>query len=1170
MNARGVAALVAMLGLACAAAVQAQAPAAVPAQGPAPSNDPPLNISADNITGSHGEQGDEVLLNGNLRVTRGRSVLTANAGRYLRTTGMLFLDGLVRMVDSTTVLTCDHAAYSESDDILTVDGNVVVVDKEAELRAPHGRYNRRTGQAELEGGVVAKDKFQRLLADRATYDRDSALVRARGHCRGFDDDNKLELDADAIDYSRTSHWAVATGDPVLRSRDGDDRVTEVRALTLRLNTDSRIAEAIDSVSVARDTLRGRADYGLFDDRQQRGWLYGRPRVWDDQTAVSGDTLQLFAEKRVLKRVAVLGDAVMVYTGVKPGVAGEASRLTGHRADLWFTKDAIDSLVAIGDAQNTYQGVPVAGKTSERNATSGDTITVFFKDKKIDQARVQGGARGEYHMAVDIADTNAAKREVVSYEGTRITFQVPKSTIVLDQGATLRYRDTQLNARRVEYNVDQATLVAEGNPEILEKGDKVGGNLMTYDMNARVGTIYQAETSFERGLYHGERIRKAGEKELDVLHGEYSTCDLDEPHYHFSAKYMKIFLNDKLIAKPVVFYVKHVPLLALPFWVFPVKSGRHSGFLFPQFELGFNEASGRFIRNAGYYWAPNDYMDYTLSGDYYSAEPSWVLRAEGVYKLLYVLDGNFRGTYARNENPLARSENYDFTANHTQEITPRTRAVARAAFVSSKEYSSSNLFGRPLGQRLNRLLTSGLALTHNAEWASFNAVFDRRQDLDADASLADPDGAGPAPPPPIGSTASLASITQTLPNLSIALPTRTLGSLPGLNGTPLGRSLQSTYFSLNSLYQSFHEERGVIVDSAGTIGTNVTNRSGFSTTMSLSDARRVGGWWNIAPRADAEVVVFDHDVLGNDFASAGVWNAGVTSSTSLYGTFRPDLGPLYGLRHILTPSVNYFFSPEFEGLLVVDSTGRTRPRFESFGSIGISGAEQSFMSFGLDQRLQVKLKHGEKFSRLDNLVALSTRGAYNFLWREQGQLHPFTPLAWAMTVQPPSYLSFSSGWTTDFYQDRPLRNFSYNFGLSFSSNALKRSLATPELTLQESASPGGSDVFFPEDWSVGIAYSYSGARSLDDWVSTKTANFVSRFQLSPKWGIEYSTTADLNRKELQVQRFGITRDLHCWTAGFSRQFIRGGEAEYYFRLAVKDQRELYYERGTRTGSIGGIQ
>ena len=56
----------------------------------------------------------------------------------------------------------------------------------------------------------------------------------------------------------------------------------------------------------------------------------------------------------------------------------------------------------------------------------------------------------------------------------------------------------------------------------------------------------------------------------------------------------------------------------------------------------------------------------------------------------------------------------------------------------------------------------------------------------------------------------------------------------------------------------------------------------------------------------------------------------------------------------------------------------------------------------------------------------------------------------------------------------------------------------------------------------------------------------------------------------TQRFALTRDLHCWQAVFTRTFAPGGEAEYYFRLGVKEQKEIYIERGTRSGSIGGIQ
>ena len=95
-------------------------------------------------------------------------------------------------------------------------------------------------------------------------------------------------------------------------------------------------------------------------------------------------------------------------------------------------------------------------------------------------------------------------------------------------------------------------------------------------------------------------------------------------------------------------------------------------------------------------------------------------------------------------------------------------------------------------------------------------------------------------------------------------------------------------------------------------------------------------------------------------------------------------------------------------------------------------------------------------------------------------------------------------------------------------------------------------------------------STTSWSSSQTANAVLQYQISPGWGLDYSTSLDLSKRDVLTQRFGLSRDLHCWVATFSRNFTTGGEAEYYFRLGVKEQRELFIERGTRSGSIGGIQ
>jgi lipopolysaccharide assembly outer membrane protein LptD (OstA) len=1144
---------------------------------------PPLNITADNMTGGREPSGDVVILNGHVRITRQRAVLTAENGRYQRALGLLDLQGNVKMVDTTTTLTCDQATFSEKDDVLRANGHVVITDRDAVLRAPRGTYDRKTGRVELMDGVEGKDGDQRLQCQSATYDRDSMVVHARGDVHGFDDAHKLELRARNVEFNRRTREAQASGAPELYSRDDHDRITVLRGTTMRVNTRTRVAEATDSVSVSRDTLNARGQFARFDDITGRGYLLGSPRVWDDQTSVSGDTLEFWSEKRVLTKVRVVGHAVMNYAGLKPGTVGEASRLSGDVAEVYFRGNQIDSLVAMGSAKNEYRGQAPPGKTAEENRAQGDTITVFFKDRKLDRALIDGKASGQYHLSVEVGDTTAAQREVVRYDAPRIEYQVPEGRIVLDQSAHLTYSDLELRARRVEYDVSQQSMTAHGNPVLEEKGDEVKGQLMTYDLPSHVGTIYQAETEYERGIYRGGTIRKAGDNTLDVLNGSYTTCDLPEPHYHFASHYMKIYLKDKLVAKPVVFYVEHVPLFALPFYVFPIKPGRHSGFLFPQTEFGVNQGSGQFIRNAGYYWAPNDYFDLTGALDYYQANPSWVIRGEGQYKVQYMLNGDMLGSIARDE--LYKTENWDFNAHHNQDLSPRTRLTASAEFISSRDYNSTTQYGRTLAERLNRFLTSSMAVAHAAEWASFSAILDRRQDLDADVSISDPDGLGPLQGPPPGTQASLSNLTESRPSLGVSFPTRTIGSLGPLRSSRFGRALSTLYMSFDAHFMDQLDQRGYVsgyqyftrdttLDSTTTIAQHVEERRGLQTNIALSDSRRAFGWLNLQPSLRSSVAIYDHDQLGNKVVPAGVWSGSMTASSTFYGTFNQRIGALEGLRHVVVPSASFNFSPEFSGLTYVDSTGRQVSRFDNFDGIGVSGVRSQFMSFSLSQRLQAKVRRAQGIERLDNLLQWNIGGSYDFLYREHFQPHPLSPLSQSVLLQPPGLIGASFGFVTDVYSPRPLRQLTGNTNLTFNSDRRRVDPTLAALPVDQT-SRQRNEVLTPQfrdAWSVSLAYSYSGGYpSIEPlWKSQQTGNAVAHYQVSPGWSVDFSASYDITQKRLLTHRFAINRDLHCWSATFTRDFNPGSPPEYYFRISIKDQREVYVEHGSRTSSLGGIQ
>ncbi len=74
---------------------------------------------------------------------------------------------------------------------------------------------------------------------------------------------------------------------------------------------------------------------------------------------------------------------------------------------------------------------------------------------------------------------------------------------------------------------------------------------------------------------------------------------------------KTIRGKKSIFGPSYLVMEDVPIyfLGIPFGFFPMTEGRTSGILTPTY--GEEAAKGFFLRNGGYYWAINDYIDLAL-------------------------------------------------------------------------------------------------------------------------------------------------------------------------------------------------------------------------------------------------------------------------------------------------------------------------------------------------------------------------------------------------------------------------------------------------------------------------------------------------------------------------------------------------------------------------------
>ncbi len=212
-----------------------------------------------------------------------------------------------------------------------------------------------------------------------------------------------------------------------------------------------------------------------------------------------------------------------------------------------------------------------------------------------------------------------------YRADSATVFVQDPRVLLEGKALTERRGSTLEANTITYRRTSCLLDANGDPRLFDQGKVMVGEGIRYDTCLRRGVITSALTNFSEGstvwFLRGNVSQDSSSSRIYAASSEITSCDLPVAHYHFAGRQVKWISKNVLVARPVVLYVRDVPILWLPFIFQDMRPGRHSGILIPQF--GFNDlvrpnrSYNRQITNIGYYWAPNDYIDLTARLDWYS-------------------------------------------------------------------------------------------------------------------------------------------------------------------------------------------------------------------------------------------------------------------------------------------------------------------------------------------------------------------------------------------------------------------------------------------------------------------------------------------------------------------------------------------------------------------------
>lgn len=305
----------------------------------------------------------------------------------------------------------------------------------------------------------------------------------------------------------------------------------------------------------------------------------------------------------------------------------------------------------------------------------------------------------------------------------------KDELVLKEYVDIKFGDSRLQADFVRYTPATKEAYAEGNVILDQHGARITADSLVYNLESETGTFFAARGYAEPSFYfEAESVEKISPDELVLHKATFTACTQPIPYWSFKVGHGLVRLDDYAYLHNLRFKVGRTTVFYTPYLIWPIKSDRASGLLFPNF--GVSRRGGTIISNA-LYWAIRRNMDATFYLDYLSLAGY----GNGVEYRYVPSDsgrGQFTGYYIRDR--LVKKENrpgvpvdrWVINYFHNQDFASGWRLVGNANFISDFDYYRD--YVRDLRLSTNPQALSNLYLTRNWGFYSVNLRGERREQL----------------------------------------------------------------------------------------------------------------------------------------------------------------------------------------------------------------------------------------------------------------------------------------------------------------------------------------------------------------------------------------------------------------------------------------------------------
>lgn len=185
----------------------------------------------------------------------------------------------------------------------------------------------------------------------------------------------------------------------------------------------------------------------------------------------------------------------------------------------------------------------------------------------------------------------------------------KNTYEAVGNVVIIHKNETIYGEKATFFMNNLEVEIKGNVRYIGKDITMYGQEMNYNINSKQLTIRNARIVTGGYFVVAEWATKISSEVILARDAEYTTCKDCPESWSMYGKKVRITLRQYIHIQNALIKSNGVPILYFPYMVLPIKKGRQTGFLFPQFSLSFIDG---FKYRQPWFWAINDNSDLTLT------------------------------------------------------------------------------------------------------------------------------------------------------------------------------------------------------------------------------------------------------------------------------------------------------------------------------------------------------------------------------------------------------------------------------------------------------------------------------------------------------------------------------------------------------------------------------